>query len=188
LITLNVTHEEKTRSFDFAEEIIFGRNQFNRFSQTVEIQVIRTYVGKLAEYLFLHFLQSRKIEVKEGDMFQIFEGSENSDTFDFLLPNGHSIDIKTASLPFHQRIMVPITQFHLIKDYYVGIKLNFLNTSPIIQPFSINTAIIYGYINRAGLETAPTYNFGEGDCKAYFLKDLIDIEHLILMYNDTGRL
>ncbi len=185
MITLNITQEEKTRSLNFATEIITGGNQFDRFNQSVATQITRTYVGKLAEYIFLHFLQSRNINVNEGDMFEIFEGAENADTFDFLLPNGQSIDIKTASLPFHKRIMVPISQFHLRKDFYVGIKLNFITSSNRINPNNINTAIIHGYVDRATLENQPTQNFGEGNCKAYPLVNLLDIEQLIRMYNDA---
>jgi hypothetical protein len=185
MIKLNITQEEKTRALNFATEIITGGNQFDRFNQTIATQITRTYVGKLAEYIFLHFLRKRNIIVEEGDMFEIFQGAENADTFDFLLPNGQSIDIKTGSLPFHQRIMVPISQFHLRKDYYVGIKLNFITTTGNIVPNNINTAIIYGYINRATLENQPIQNFGEGDCKSFPLINLLDIEQLILMYNDA---
>ena len=56
MITLNITQEEKTRSLNFATEIITGGNQFDRFNQSIATQITRTYVGKLAEYIFLHFL------------------------------------------------------------------------------------------------------------------------------------
>jgi hypothetical protein len=185
MITLNIKQEEMKSSLNFATEIIFGGNQFDRFNQSVATQITRNYVVKLAGYIFLHFLQSCYIIAKEGDMFEIFQGAENADTFDFLFPNGQSIDIKTASLPFHQRIMVPISQFHLCKYYYVGIKLNFITTTYNIEPNNINTAIIQRYINSSTLKNQPSQNFVEGDCKAFPLRNLLDIEQLILMYNDA---
>lgn len=181
---LQVTDEEKERCFDFAERIIIRGDQYNRFGQTGEIQIHRTYIGKLAEYVFLHFLHSRNIPYQEGDMFEIFAGQENADTYDFLLPNGQSIDIKTASRAFHSRIMIPISQFHLRKDYYVGIKLNFDILYGKIVPLSIRTCVLHGYIDRRTMELQPTKNFGEGDCKAYRLNQMITIENLIAMYHE----
>ena len=49
-------------------------------------------------------LKENEIDYDEGDMFEIFEGQENADTYDFVTPCKKSIDIKTASLPFHSRI------------------------------------------------------------------------------------
>ncbi len=176
----NITQEEKVRCYEFAREIITGGNQFNRFQQNQNTQINRTYIGKLAEYVFLHLLQEQGIDYAEGDMFEIFAGQENADEHDFITANGHSIDIKTASLPFHKRIMVPITQFHLRKDYYVGIKLNFYNIQGRqINPMDIDNCIIHGYVAREILEQQPTQNFGEGDCKAYFLSQLQPIEQLL---------
>jgi hypothetical protein len=185
MITLNVKQEEKERCLNFAIEIITGGNQFDRFNQSITTQITRTYVGKLAEYIFLNYLKSQHILVEEGDMFEIYQGGENADTYDFILPNGQSIDIKTASLPFHTRIMVPMSQFHLRKDYYVGIKLDFITTENRIEPNKINTAIIYGYVSRSTLENEPIQYFGEGYCKAYPLIKLLNIEQLISMYDES---
>ncbi|UEG49074.1 hypothetical protein LK994_10575 [Ferruginibacter lapsinanis] len=179
---LQINQEEKDRCYQFAESIIGGGNQFNRFNQNRTVQVHRTYIGKLAEYVFLHFLHSNGIDYEEGDMFEIFEGAENADTYDFVLPNGETIDIKTASLPFHRRIMIPISQFHLRKDYYIGIKLNFESLNRTILPFSITNCVLYGYVQREIMERQPTQNFGEGDCKAYELNRLVDIGNLINMF------
>lgn len=176
--TINI--EEKERCYEFARQIITGGNQFNRFNQNDNTQINRTYVGKLAEYVFLKFLHEQGIKYDEGDMFEIFEGQENADTYDFVTPLKKTIDIKTASLPFHSRIMVPISQFHLRKDFYVGIKLNFLETKgSTIDPMKINDCEICGYVDRLVLENQPTQFFGEGDCKAYPLTKLKPIETLI---------
>jgi hypothetical protein len=182
MITLSVTPEEIDRCYAFAKKIIEGGNQFNRFNQNTSTQINRTYIGKLAEYVFLHYLHSQMIEYAEGDMFEVFEGQENADTCDFLLPNGQSIDIKTASLPFHSRIMAPMSQFHLKKDFYVGIKLNFATEKDEIIPSKISSCILYGYADRAYMEARPVQNFGEGDCKAVSLNKLLPIERLIKGY------
>ncbi len=183
MIQLSVTDLQKQRCYNFAKEIIEGNNQFNRFAQTVSIQINRTYVGKLAELIFLDYLNSLGFKIKEGDMFKIYDGQENADTYDFILPNNETIDIKTASLPFHKRIMVPLDQFiSLKKDYYVGIKLNFVTEGKNIEPFNIQTAIIYGYTSRENLENKPTENFGEGDCKAILLTELKDINYLVSLF------
>ena len=177
---INITDEEKNRSYEFAEKIIKNNNQFNRFAKSIDTQIKRTYIGKLAEYVFFHYLISKNILVKEGDMFVIYEGAENADEADFRTKNGNTIDIKTASLPFHKRIMIPLSKAHLVKDYYVGIKLHF-NTSnnEIIDPFDISKATIYGYIERETIMSQPSRDFGEGFCKSYLLSDLKPLEVLI---------
>jgi hypothetical protein len=176
-----ITHEEKTRCLAFAVEIIEGGNQFNRFNQSNNTQIVRTYVGKLAEYVFLHYLNDNNIPYEEGNMFEIFQGAENADTYDFITPNNESIDIKTASLPFHSRIMIPISQFHLRKDFYVGIKLNFLSVeNGKIDPMNIESCIICGYIERSILEESPTEFYGEGYCKSISLVNLKPISSLLL--------
>jgi len=182
MITLSVTPEEIDRCYAFAKKIIEGGNQFNRFNQNIKTQINRTYIGKLAEYVFLHYLHSQGVKYAEGDMFEVFEGQENADTYDFVLPSGQSIDIKTASLPFHSRIMAPMSQFHLKKDFYVGIKLNFTMEKDEIIPSKISSCILHGYADRAYLEALPVQNFGEGDCKAVPLNKLQPINFLIDMY------
>lgn len=181
MIKRNITSEEIDRSYQFAKNIIEQNNQYNRFEKSIQTQVNRTYIGKLAEYVFLHYLHEEGKDVKEGDMFEIYEGAENADDADFTLKDGRTIDIKTASLPFHQRIMIPITQLHLKKDLYVGVKLNFLDTNRygILDHTKISTATIHGYIERETIVTMPTQNFGEGDCKAYLLTNLKPITNLI---------
>ena len=183
---LQITQEEKSRSYSFAQQIIKGNNQFNRFNKSEEIQVNRTYVGKLAEYVFLHYLQSKAVLQDEGDMFKVYLGAENADHHDFLMPNGKSIDIKAAWQTFHSRIMIPISQLHLEKDYYVGIKLNFPQAN-LFNHQNIQTCNIHGYATRETMQNQPTENFGEGDCKAYLLRNLTDINKLVEMFLEKSK-
>ena len=178
-----ISSDEKNRCLKFATEIIRGKNQYNRFNQDQITQINRTYIGKLAEYVFLNYLNDIGIEYKEGDMFEIFEGQENADKYDFVTNNNKSVDIKTASLPFHKRIMIPSSQFRVRKDFYVGVKLNFKNSSGRnIDPMNIYDCSIYGYIDRNAMENQPTQYFGEGYCKAYPLKNLKPIDGLIKLF------
>ena len=171
------------RCLTFAKEIIGQGDQYNRFRQTADVQIDRTFVGKLGEYAFLLYLHASGIPYEEGDMFEIFPGQENADTFDFETTDGESVDIKTASKPFHQRIMVPDSQFHLEKDYYVGIKLNFqMKTQRDIIRNSVDTAEIYGYCVRNYLANRASRNFGEGSCKYALLIELQPIDRLIRLF------
>lgn len=183
MIRLAVNPNLVERSYKFSCEIIRHQNQFNRFGRSENVQIIRTHVGKLAELLFLQYLKDNKIESVEGDMFTIYQGAENADDFDFVLPNGQSIDIKTASKSFHRRIMIPLSQFHLRKDYYVGIKLNF-NTDQVgnIMPREISDAILHGYATREMFENSQTMNYGEGNCKSVLLSSLLPINNLLALY------
>ena len=145
-MTIKICEYDKQRCLKFAKDIIYSSNQYNRFSQTTQIQIERTYVGKLAELMFLRYLNSNSKSYDEGDMFEIFQGQQNVDSYDFITKEGYTIDIKTASKPFHKRIMVPIDQLNVKKDIYVGIKLNFSSMNgPYINLYDINDCKIFGY-------------------------------------------
>ncbi|MFW6015672.1 MAG: hypothetical protein ACOCRK_04485 [bacterium] len=181
---VNINQEVIKRCYDFANEIINTNNQYNRLPATIDRRIERTFVGKLAEYSFLLFLKEEGINYPEGDMFQIFNGQENVDNYDFITNNGNAVDIKSASKPNHRRIMVPIDQFNNIpKDYYVGIKLNTEVTDDdkiIIN--SIQSARIYGYCTYQSLQQTHTRSFGEGPCKHMYLNRLHNIYDLIRMF------
>jgi len=170
----------RKRSLSFAKQLINTNNQYNRLKNSIKKRVERTFVGKLAEMTFLKYLKRLGIIYPEGDMFEIFNGQKNVDSFDFETNNNETIDIKSASKPFHKRIMVPIDQFKNIpKDYYVGIKLKTKIKNNFIKINSINTANIYGYCSYDKLEKRETQNFGEYKCKAINLDQLNDINDLL---------
>ena len=184
MINVNITQEMIEKCYRFSSQIILGDNQYDRLPATLYERIERTFVGKLAEYVFLNYLRSRGIYYNEGDMFQIFEGQQNVDGYDFRTRNGRTVDIKSASKPFHKRIMIPIDQFNNIpKDYYVGIKIHSeLSADGLININSIHSATIYGYCEYTYLERFTTSNFGEGPCKAIQLNKLMDIERLVRMF------
>lgn len=182
--TVEVTKRDIEICLNFSSEIIDTQNQFNRFSKSTNIQKERTFVGKLGEYIFLKYLNSSEsITYPEGDMFTIFEGKENVDEFDFVTKDNKKVEIKVASKPFHKRIMVPIDQFQMKKDFYVGIKLNSkLDNNGNIIKESISKAEIYGFIERDILEKTRSKNFGEGYCKSIELSKLKNIKDLIVKF------
>lgn len=179
-VLISITDEEKQRCHEFSTKIITSENQYNRFSQSTDVQILRTYIGKLAEYVFLHYLHRQGIPYPEGDMFSIFSGQTNVDDFDFATRQQETVDIKTASRSFHRRIMIPLDQYKAMpKDYYVGIKLNFIEERGMIKPFNIENCALYGYTTRVLLDSNNVENYGEGNCKAIELSNLHDINTLI---------
>ena len=133
--------------------------------------------------MFLRYLNSNSKSYDEGDMFEIFQGQQNVDSYDFITKEGYTIDIKTASKPFHKRIMVPIDQLNVKKDIYVGIKLNFSSMNgPYINLYDINDCKIFGYIKYSLLIQQPTENFGEGPCKSIQLNQLEPPETLLKLF------
>ena len=181
--TIKFSREDLIKCYNFSKAIISDSNQYNRFSKNNTIQIERTFAGKLGEYAFLLYLRNIGINYPEGDMFKIFQGQTNVDQFDFQTPNGKLIDIKVASKPFHSRIMIPIDQFQLRKDFYVGIKLDFqINEKSNLIINSVKKAKIHGFCFRDELENKTTQNFGEGACKSIDLKSLREIEKLSCMF------
>jgi hypothetical protein len=182
-VTIQISESDKVRCLKFAQDIINSSNQFNRFSKTKTKQIERTYIGKLAELMFLKLLKSNSIPYDEGDMFEIFEGQQKADSYDFITRDGYTIDIKTASKPFHSRIMVPLDQLHVKKDIYVGIKLNFISSNSYdLSLADIYDCKIFGYIKYQNLIAKPTYNFGEGLCKSIMLNELRPVQRLLKLF------
>lgn len=70
MIVLPVSMEGKDRCWNFAQALIVGNNQFNRFNQNEETQILRTYIGKLAELYFFISVMSLWFN---SDMIQIHE-------------------------------------------------------------------------------------------------------------------
>ena len=76
-----------------------------------------------------------------------------------------------------------MSQFHLKKDVYVGIKLNFNNVvNNTIIPLDIDNCTIHGYVKRQVLDERPVEYFGEGNCKAVLLTELNNVEQLLKMF------
>lgn len=143
--TVSVSEEMKRAALDFAQRIITTDNQYSRLlpasvrrsrdagmQQKVEIQ--RTYMGKLGELVFLHFLEENHKAVRTDGMFEVFDGQANVDSFDFQTADGRSVDVKTGFCSNHQRLLVNVEQFNNIpKDFYVAVKIDAVDVDPIYK-------------------------------------------------------
>lgn len=190
---IGISNQMISLAYEFSRLIILRKNQYNRMqpsyitnSQTLTtIRIMRTFVGKLGELVFLDFLHQQNIYPDVSEMFIIYEGQENTDTFDFITNKLETIDVKTAVFPNHIRLLVPIDQIkNLPKNYYVGVKLNGMNNDNKYENIDINSikqATLYGYCTYESLLESKTINLGEFDCKSVKLKELKNIDDLISM-------
>lgn len=189
---VDVTNQMKEQALQFATDIINSNNQYSRlipdfalndttWQQRIEIQ--RTYVGKLGELAFLEYLNANNIYPDTSDMFEIYQGQDNVDGFDFEI-NGYSIDVKTGFRTIHSRLLINMEQFtHIPKDYYVAVHLNGVDMdsqNKLIDLNSITQATIKGYADYNYLNTrCPVGNFGEGDAKYIAYNRLLGIDRLL---------
>lgn len=183
MIRVPINQEMIEDCFNFASSIILGNDQYNRIPSTTERRIERTFVGKLAELCFLNFLNGKQKNYPQGTMFTIFPGQTNTDGYDFITRDDEStVDVKSASKPFHSRIMVPIDQFRSVpKDYYVGVRINSKidkKNNDKILIHTIKNADIFGYCTYQDLDNMPTQNFGY-PCKAIDLNKLRNIYTLL---------
>lgn len=192
---LSITPNMKEICWNFAVNIIRGNNQYNRILPNEVrndeeiaslIRIQRTYVGKLAECVFLQYLANNNINYDAGDMFCIWEGQNNVDKYDFVTRDGRRVDIKAAYRNNHYNLVINREQFENdVKDFYVGIKLNARDSdsnNKLIIPDSITFGLIYGYAERSFLERLPYSNLGESDCKKYPLNRLLDVNRLLRLF------
>ena len=191
---IEISEEMRYKAYDFSTEIIMQNNQYDRMcpsdirniNDKNIIRINRTYVGKLAELCFNEYLIANNIFVNIDDMFSIFNGQENVDDFDFCLPNGNTIDIKTAVFNNHRNLVVPIDQFiNIPKSYYVGIKLECpigKNDYRLIKRDTFKKAFVRGFCTYDELKKQKTINLGEFDCKAIRLDSLHNVKLLVDMF------
>lgn len=195
---VEVTRNMRERALDFATRIIRTNNQYSRLlpSQVWEsndlglrekLEIQRTYVGKIGEMVFLDLLGFKNKNVNTDGMFEIYEGQENVDDFDFITLNDESVDVKTGFRVIHSRLLINVEQFNnLPKDYYVGVKLNGVDVdaaNKIIDLNSITEGIVYGYAEYDYLNNhANEGNYGEGPAKALPYNRLLGIDRLIDMF------
>ena len=181
---VNINKEMKNLALNFAKKIIQTNNQysrllpdgidFNKDKETIEIQ--RTFLGKLGEIAFLTLLTEKNIEVKTDGMFDVFEGQNNVDSFDFITAKGKSIDIKTGFRSIHTRLLINMEQFNNIpKDFYVAVKIE---TEDLDSSKKIIGYADYTYLK----EYAKIGNFGEAYAKYVPYEKLLRIDGLIKLF------
>lgn len=195
---LGVTLDMRERALEFATKIIRSDNQYSRLlpqqiwqsndlelRQKIEIQ--RTYVGKLGEMAFRDLLRYRGKNVNTEGMFEIYEGQENVDEFDFRTRTNRSVDVKAGFRTIHSRLLINTEQFDSIpKDYYVAVWFNGVDIdeeNKIIDLFSITEGVIWGYAEYTYLlHNARINNFGEGPARNIPYERLMGIDRLVDMF------
>ena len=192
---IDITPEMKNDALSFARDIILSDNQYSRLlpadiqaspdvklQQKIEIQ--RTYMGKLGEIVFYQFLVENGKNVNIDGMFDIYEGQQNVDSFDFMTRAGRSVDVKTGFRSIHTRLLVNIEQFDRIpKDYYVAVKIDAADVDSrqkLVDWQNVTRARIIGYAEYDFLKrNAPIYDFGEGPARWKPYNQLLGIDRLL---------
>lgn len=195
---VDIDNDMRKDALQFAREIILSDNQYSRLlpenirnsnditmQQKIEIQ--RTYMGKLGEIAFLKLLQSKGKFVNIQGMFEVYEGQENVDSFDFVTAEGKFVDVKSGFRTIHTRLLINTQQFDSSpKNYYVGVKLNAQDIDSrqkLVDWDNITLAIVKGYAEYSYLKNhAGVKDFGEGPARWLPYSNLMGIDRLINMF------
>lgn len=144
-------------ALQFAKDIILSDNQYSRLlpeniknsndvSTQQKIEIQRTYMGKLGEIVFLKLLNSKGKIVNTQGMFEIYEGQDNVDSFDFETIDGESVDVKSGFRTIHTRLLVNIQQFdrmdELVKNGGMEILVS-VGSKKAVQMFNKQQAHAY---------------------------------------------
>lgn len=79
----------------------------------------KMFEGKLGEKIFKLFLLDNNINFQEDT-----SDYKEADLYDFILPNGIKIDVKTRTQDFHIRTLEMVEQFtNKPKDIYISVRL-----------------------------------------------------------------
>lgn len=193
--TVEVDETMRASALTFAKDIILTDNQYSRLlpasirehpdiDMQHKIEIQRTYIGKLGELAFVRFLHEKGKRVNVDGMFQIYEGQDQVDSFDFITRTRRLVDVKTGFRSIHKRLLVNVEQFDNIpKDYYVAVKLNAVDVNPqdkLVDWNSISTAEIIGYAEYNYMErNAGIRDFGEGPARWLMYDRLMGIDRII---------
>ena len=188
---LSITADMRSAALDFACQIIKTNNQFLRLSPAEvrqsgnlslqnQIAIQRTAIGKLGELVFAALLDRVGRPQNVTDMFTIYQGQNNVDSFDFLTRAGKTVDVKTGYLPFHKRLLVKTQQFDNIpKDIYAAVQLNARNSGNLVNYEGITQGTVMGYATYEELAAAEIRDFGEGPARHLFYDRLNSIDGLL---------
>lgn len=192
---MDITPLMKKLALDFSTDIVIGNNQYNRLlpaeaeriDDQIKIRIQRTYMGKLAELAFADFLIERGIQFSTSGMFQIYQGQENVDEYDFVSSTGDKIDIKCGFRSIHRLLAINTDQFDSDnhKDYYVAIKLNAIDTNERLRLVDLNSvthAQILGYAEYQYLLNAEIRDLGEGPARILDYSRLLGIDRLLRVF------
>lgn len=190
---VEITPLMKKLALDFSTDIILKDNQYNRLlpaettniDEQTQLRIQRTYMGKLAELAFADLLIRKGVKFSTSGMFQIYEGQENVDEYDFVENDGSRIDVKCGFRSIHKLLAINTDQFNSNKhkDYYVAVKLNAVDrdeSKKLVDLNSVTSAQILGYAEYEFLlETAKIQDLGEGPARILAYTRLLGIDKLL---------
>lgn len=102
---------------ELSKEYTADRHDFHEGG--LENKKRKMYEGKLGEKIFKAFLVENLLPFTEDQ-----SSHTEADNFDFILPNGITIDVKTRTKSFHTRTLELVHQFsQKPKDIYVSVRL-----------------------------------------------------------------
>lgn len=129
------------------------------------------FEGKLGEKIFKQFLLTHKLNFEEDAT-----SHTEADIYDFIMPNGATIDIKTRTKSFHIRTLEMVEQFKKNpKDIYVSVHLDVDNKQGVVVGWATKDDILR--INRIE-------NQGYLDNYVLYDKELRNVDELILLLQD----
>jgi hypothetical protein len=107
----------------------------------------KMFEGKLGEKIFKTFLTDNEVNYTED-----FSSHDEADNYDFILPNGYTIDVKTRTKDFHIRTLELVEQFQRCpKDIYISVRLfDDLKSGTILGWFSKKDVIRINRIENQG--------------------------------------
>lgn len=196
--SINITEEMKNSAYNFAKELIESDNQYTRLLPTTvrdlkdsdvksKLEIQRTFIGKLGEIAFASLLKELGKDFDAHQMFTIYQGEDNVDSFDFCTKEKETVDVKTGFRQIHTLLLVNEEQFNNNpKDYYVAVKLNAKDLEKqftLVDLDSITEAIILGYADYTYLKNkCRVKNFGEGDAVFLEYNKLMSIDLLLTKF------
>ena len=168
-IVIEATQQEIQSANNYADIYDQGGYGRNVLNVPHDEYIYFIFVGKLTELVVKRYLESEGILLNAENMLVPDENEHRIGADMILEYSGQEIDVKAAPYGFHSRLLVREDQFQAhIHDIYIGTKCT-----------DRRTVSIYGYIKGDQLVQQPIRNFGTGNCRAYFLNQLIDIKELV---------
>jgi hypothetical protein len=135
----------------------------------------KMYEGKLGEKLVKHLLQKSGLPFEEDK-----SAHTEADSYDFIFPNGRTLDVKTRTQNFHTRTLEMTEQLHRSpKDIYVSVRL---------FPETVDGFVVGWASNQDFLRVNRIENNGYLDNYVLFDYELRTWEGLLeLLANQIGR-
>ena len=171
---IQLTADDTARAEAYARKSLLSTVNRRGVSDAERQRDIR--VGKLGELAFLRYLLKKgKASLGTELMFV-----NTPDAQDFTTGSGETIDVKTASQPYHHRVLVPKDQLDDDpKDYYVGVRVNEDTLIAIVEGYATRSDLASGGAQMRQGYTYPAYDLE--------IRNLRPIKALLELIPDKGE-